>query len=282
MWRDLFAKKREPSAELSSALADLDRLGRDRPELASPAIALARVLAATFGSPPRLRQPYDFSVESPHFDDVERAWGSGGAAFVEYPPSFDTDDLSARSSAILKALTAENPAAAVLARANIDWGDLALSVAGNNERAIERIALDELVAVELLVSVARLTVLPVLAACSAVLAPHLPVTRASTACCPNCSRPPALAESRGLEGQRILRCGVCAAGWPGPRLACAACGEASSLFLRSLFVEGEESRHRVVACDSCGFRLKVISTLGPLSAPALIVADLATVHLDFL
>jgi hypothetical protein len=282
MWYDLFARNREPSAELASALADLDRLGRDRPELASPANTLAHVLKATFGVPPRLAHPYDFCVESPYFDDVERAWGSGGRAFDAYPPSFDSDDLLARSSATIKALKAENPAAALLSRAKIDWRDLALDIAWNNEAKVERTALDQLLPVELLLSVAKLTVMPVLASCSSELALHMPVTLASTARCPNCSRLPSLAESRGLEGQRILRCGVCAAGWPGPRLGCAACGERSATAVRSLFVEGEESRHRVVVCDSCGFRLKVISTLGPLSAPALIVAELATVHLDFI
>ncbi len=51
--------------------------------------------------------------------------------------------------------------------------------------------------------------------------------------------------------------------------------------LRSLYVVGEESRYRLVVCDSCEFRLKVVSTLGPLSAPGLLVAELATAHLDF-
>lgn len=282
MWHDLFARKREPSAELSSALGDLDRLGRDRPELASPASTLARVLGAMFGVPPRLAKPYDFCPECPHFDEIERAWGSGGAAFAEYLPSFDPVDLLTRASAILRALKAENLAASPLLRAEIDWSDLALSVAWDDEPAIERIALDRLVSVELLLSVARLTAMPVLAACSTELAPYLPATLARSDRCPNCARFPSLAESRGLEGQRILRCGVCAAGWPGPRLGCAACGETSSTALRSLFVEGEESRYRLVVCETCGFRLKVLSTLGPLSAPALVVAELATVHLDFL
>ena len=85
-----------------------------------------------------------------------------------------------------------------------------------------------------------------------------------------------------MEGLRFLRCGTCAADWPGRRLGCVACGEEDWRAVRTLSVEGEESRSRLIACESCGFRLKVVPTLAPLSAPGLVVADLATLHFDLI
>ncbi len=91
-----------------------------------------------------------------------------------------------------------------------------------------------------------------------------------------------LAESRGLEQRIHLRCGLCAADWPGERLRCPSCGEVESKALHYSFVEGEQDRCRLAHCDTCLYDWKVVSTLTALSAPAMIVADLATVHLDLL
>ena len=203
MWRDLFGKPRGPSAELASTLADLDRVARDRPELASPAKALERVLTAVFAVPPRLMVPYDFCAESPWYNDVSRAWGAGETAFGVYPPSFDPDDLRERSNAISKALKAENPAAATLVRADLDWMRIATSMAGGDERDVEEVALSLRLPIDLMRSIARLTVLPVLARCSAELAPHRPDSLTNVARCPNCGRPPSLAESARAGGSEI-------------------------------------------------------------------------------
>ncbi len=48
------------------------------------------------------------------------------------------------------------------------------------------------------------------------------------------------------------------------------------------FVEGEQERYRLSQCDGCGFRLKVVATLAPLSPPGLLLAELVTVHLDLI
>ena len=91
-----------------------------------------------------------------------------------------------------------------------------------------------------------------------------------------------LAESRGLEQRISYRCGLCAADWPGERLGCPSCGEAASKALHHSFIEGEQERCRLAHCDTCLYDWKVVSTLTALSPPAMIVADLATVHLDLL
>lgn len=51
---------------------------------------------------------------------------------------------------------------------------------------------------------------------------------------------------------------------------------------RTLFVEGEANARRLIHCERCGIRLEVVSTLKPLSPSAIAVAELESIHLDFL
>ncbi len=99
--------------------------------------------------------------------------------------------------------------------------------------------------------------------------------------CPVCGASPALAESRGLEQRRFLRCDRCGAGWPSSRLRCPFCGEDDHHALRTLFAEDDQERCRLVLCDGCGGRLKVITSLAPLSHPGLVLAQLTMLYLDF-
>jgi FdhE protein len=98
--------------------------------------------------------------------------------------------------------------------------------------------------------------------------------------CPTCGSWPLLGEFRGLEQIRFLRCGLCAAEWEYPRLRCLYCGESDHRQLGYFSVEGEESRHRAAVCQSCHGYVKIVSSLAPLSAPGLLVANVATLHLD--
>jgi FdhE protein len=98
--------------------------------------------------------------------------------------------------------------------------------------------------------------------------------------CRICGSWPLLGEFRGLEQMRLLRCGLCAGEWEVPRLLCAFCGERDHRQLGYFSVEGEESRYRATTCDTCRGYVKMTATLAPLSPPGLLVADVATVHLD--
>jgi FdhE protein len=98
--------------------------------------------------------------------------------------------------------------------------------------------------------------------------------------CPNCGSWPLLGEARGLEQDRYLRCGLCAAAWPCGRLFCPFCGNRDYRSLGYIHVEGEEDRYRAATCEDCRGYVKWISTLFALSEPQLLVADLATIHLD--
>lgn len=99
--------------------------------------------------------------------------------------------------------------------------------------------------------------------------------------CPACGAPPLLAELRGSEHERVLRCGRCASAWSFPRLACPACGEQKHQRLGSLHAENQLDFLRVDICESCGTYVKAIAVLDPLPAAELQLADLKSTALDF-
>jgi FdhE protein len=140
----------------------------------------------------------------------------------------------------------------------------------------ERLGLDP----ALLASTLRLALFPALARWAAELAARHRGISWGQGCCPACGSWPLLAEFRGLEQTRFLRCGLCASGWEFPRLLCPFCGNRDHRQLGYFHAEGEESSRRAATCDACGGYVKTLTTLSALSEPALLVADLATLHLD--
>lgn len=273
----LWGRRDDPPATLVAALADLERLAAERPELATPARQLAPVLRAAFGRPPS---------DPPSFDApaVLAGWREGVPAFRSCPPALDRAGLSRRAESVCDALREANPSAARL-RSAIRRGEVDLPawwrqvLAGRDDAPGDQAAargLDPALAV----SVLRLALLPALARASEALAPIRPEGGWAGGGCPHCGTWPVLAESRGLEQSRWLRCGLCAADWPGDRLRCPSCGETDHKALGYRYVEGEQDRQRLAHCEACGMTLKVVSTLTPLSAPGLLVAELATAHLD--
>ena len=265
---------------LASALADLDRLAADRPELSSASCSLSLVLRSAFLAP---------VVNLPLHADPElilAAWRSGIPAFRagDAPPALDPDDLRDRGSSVVECLIAGNPHASPFLKAirdgSADLHAWALSALADRVETVDEqagaLGLDPALAR----SVLRLALLPPLSALSSLLAAIRPEGLWTRGECPNCGNPPALAESRGLEQRRAWRCGVCAADWEGGRLRCPFCGESDHRRLHYRFADGEQDRYRLSLCDTCGGRLKVVSTLSAITAPGLLVVELATVHLD--
>ncbi len=131
-----------------------------------------------------------------------------------------------------------------------------------------------------LATVLRLTALPALMPFADALAPFRHGIPWEQGYCPTCGSWPLLGESRGLDQLRYLRCGWCASAWEGGRLRCVFCGNQDHHSLGYFHAEGEEDRLRAATCDECRGYVKVISTLSTLSPPQLLVADLASLHLD--
>ena len=126
----------------------------------------------------------------------------------------------------------------------------------------------------------RFTLFPTLVALNAALAALRMGLSWRRGYCPTCGSWPLLAEFRGLEQDRWLRCGLCASEWEFPRLACPFCDNHDHHTLEFVHVEGEEGRYRATTCGVCRGYVKTTATLAALSPLRLLVADAATLHLD--
>jgi FdhE protein len=265
---------------LGPALADLERLATDRPELSGAARALGRLIAAAFDA-----SGADAIAEG-DWRSMRAAWSEGRPSFLAYVPRFDRKKLVGRLRRLVEAVGPEVESAGTFARAidskRVDLLAWVAEILAGRPDEVARRAAGLGIEPEFAASILRLTLLPSLARISAELDRSRPEGAWDRGDCPHCGSRPLLAESRGLEQRIYYRCGLCAADWPGERLRCPSCGEANAKALHHSFVEGEQERCRLAHCETCLYDWKVVSTLTALSPPAMIVADLATVHLDLL
>jgi hypothetical protein len=298
----LFPKSRSdsrarPSADperpiaLTTALGDLERLITARPELESAGCVLARVLEATFGKPAAPLLPCadgDSAAFGAWLDPIRSAWEEGQSALPNLAQALDGATLASRALSICTAIGTDGSPPVDRLHDLIErqpervfnWVNLALQPSGDAlAQAVGDCGLElDPTQVE---SVLRMAMLPVLADFSQRVCAELTDVTWPHGTCPVCGSGPALAESRGLEQRRRLRCDRCAADWPCQHFLCPFCGMSDHRSLRYAFVEGEQDRYRLAICEQCGGRLRIIATIAPLSPPGLLVAELAAIHLDF-
>jgi hypothetical protein len=273
---------------ITEALAELDRLVAARPELKSLRPPVACLLRAAFQEPGSVTPALLPDEDETAFllDRIREGWTEGVPAVRVVSPSIESEVLSRRvrgidacaGTVVLEA----RPFQAALQRdpaAIIAWASMLL-VEGVEALAVTLEAAE--VEASYAVSALRLGLLGEVGDWSGRITSHLAEASWPRGLCPVCGAAPALAEARGLEQRRFLRCGFCAAGWPAARGRCPSCGQSDPKLLRYLLAEQDCDRYRLVLCDACGGRLKVIATLSPLSPPGLVVAELATLHLDLI
>jgi FdhE protein len=128
-------------------------------------------------------------------------------------------------------------------------------------------------------ALAPLIAMPMLQACGAAWTDRVPPEWAH-GYCPICGRPPALAEIRGLDGARYLRCAACGSGWRIEWLRCPFCGEGDHDKLGSLVSAESVGRQAIDVCDGCRGYVKTVTTLTPIRPDDVLLHDLATVVLD--
>lgn len=140
---------------------------------------------------------------------------------------------------------------------------------------------------DLLNTIAALSVAPLLRAYAERLVPLLERADDGTpdgaawqkGYCPVCGAWPALAELRGVELRRFLRCSACGSAWPARRLFCPYCGNDDFKSLSHLRAEGE-GRFRVDTCQRCNGYLKSANAFDPAPPELLPLEDLTSVDLD--
>jgi FdhE protein len=126
--------------------------------------------------------------------------------------------------------------------------------------------------------VAPIVAMPMLHACRRAWTPLVPAAWAESYC-PICGDWPTLAETRGLDGQRRLRCGRCGGDWRTERLRCPFCGERGHENLGSLVSEEPEPQ-TVDVCERCRHYVKAVTALVPIRPEDVFLHDLATLVLD--
>lgn len=266
--------------EIVAALAELDRLENERPELAG-SIALLRDFL-----PMMYQESILNSAPSLTGDRVATRTAGGVPALRGESISLDVKAFRRRWLRVCTAVQkhrkddAGKRLAEALRKGQLDATLLVVDLLSGRDQAVPAragaLGLDP----ALTATILRLTLFPALTQLNAALAPFRHNTSWRHGYCPTCGSWPLLGEFRGLEQLRYLRCGLCTAEWEFPRLRCPFCGADDHHVLGYLHVEGEEDRYRAATCDACRGYVKMVSTLGALSGPRLLVAELATLHLD--
>jgi FdhE protein len=278
----LFRSAPAPSPEIVAALGELERLAQERSELAGP-IVLVRDFLLTLYQQPMLDVLLSLAT------DHAAAKLAGGVPLLRGERlELDVKAFRGRWLNVCELVQRhqEDNAGKLLAEASrngtLDANLLAAELFAGGAQAIRErtdvLGLDP----GLTQTVLRLTLLPVLARTNAACAPLRGTARWTQGYCPLCGCWPLLGEFRGLEQTRFLRCGLCTAEWEFPRLLCPFCGTRDHRLLGYLHVEGEEAQYRAATCDACRGYVKMVSTLAALTGPQLLVAELATLHLDFI
>jgi FdhE protein len=266
--------------EVAPALAELEELGSARPVWSGQIAFLRDMLPAIYEDIPSETAP-SLSTE-----DAAAKLAGGVPLLRGESLAVDARALARRWQRVCAALHdrpgggAAQTLAEAVKRCRLDPGEmLAALLAGRPEEVhgrADQLGLDA----SLTATVLRLSVFPVLEKVGAALAPLRESAGWDPGYCPTCGSWPLLGEFRGLEQLRFLRCGWCAAEWEFPRLRCPFCGQRDHHLLGYLHVEGEEARHRATTCEECHGYVKMVTALSALSGPRLLVADVATMHLD--
>lgn len=175
------------------------------------------------------------------------------------------------------------PDAALLARAArspfLDAPGLLEATINADDARIEAMA-DELdVPAESLGAVAELAAIPLIQALRRRFAGAVD-THWHEGYCPICGDWPRLAELRGLERARRLRCARCGGDWEQPGVRCPFCDATGQGTRTTLISEQNGEARKVETCTRCRGYLKVVSTLRAWPGDEVSLADLATIDLD--
>lgn len=161
----------------------------------------------------------------------------------------------------------------------VDPSAMIRAAISRDDRALEAMAERSDASIDAFAAVSQVAAMPLLMAAALTLAPGL-ASVWQRGYCPVCGAWPSLAELRGIERERRLRCGCCGADWPLPLLHCAFCDELDHGKLGALQPEGEEQLRRIETCETCHGYLKSATTFGALSIRTLVLLDLTTIPLD--
>jgi FdhE protein len=157
--------------------------------------------------------------------------------------------------------------------------EMVLAAVRQDADELGRLAQDANVDPGALASVAHLAAIPLLQQCGRELQEQVPGFWPH-GYCPLCAAWPTLAERRGLDRTRRMRCGRCGGEWEMEWLCCVYCGERDHEKLGMLVPEESGETLKVETCESCRGYLKSVATLQAIPPFELLLRDLDTIELD--
>lgn len=146
-----------------------------------------------------------------------------------------------------------------------------------DDEALANLALELHVAAPRLSAIAPFVAMPMLLACARAWSAAIPADWAHGHC-PVCAAWPALAERRGPDRDRCLRCSRCGAEWGRRAAHCPFCETDDPEPLALLATSAAD--RRVEACGQCRAYLKTLRTTAPIPPADVAVRDLLTLDLD--
>jgi len=277
----------QPDRTVEDALTRLRKVATDRPELREAALAYEIMI-------PILRHA-DLITAPAAFSSADVAAKMDKGLFLLQGIELDIDgkaysDLVLKLAEALAALGSKNYSraeaadeiAGALKNNAFDACILLKYVAGLDRDWVRALALNHNLDPDLLWTLGSTAIRPALRGLQRQLTPLANAAGWGKGYCFVCGATAALAELRGNNQSRHLRCGQCGADWPVRRLQCIYCGNDDHRSLGFLYAENHNDPARLEVCDSCSGYIKVISSFDPLPPDLLTVEDLITLHLDFI
>ena len=176
--------------------------------------------------------------------------------------------------------TAEMATLRAVGKSDLEAVQLFHAALVQNKRKLETIAFECAADPRALQSVGQLIPIPFLHACNRLWA-SADTEPWTEGYCRLCGAWPALAEVRGIEKARYLRCGRCGQQWQALALHCIFCGTDDHEQLLSLVPQNKSFSTRMIeACKHCSGYLKSLTRLQGADALGVLVDDLASVDLD--
>jgi FdhE protein len=265
-----------PPPAVEETCRELDRLAAERPGLQRPIGWLREVL-------PHLAAPLEVTIPEMSREAAHAKLNSGVPLLRGEELPLDETTLARRWRAACDALPGDENARK-LAKAGregtLQLRPLSAAVLLGRPQSLQQEAAALHLDSTLLATLLRFALFPFFAAVNTAWAPHRDNVAWVQGYCPTCGNGPLLGEFRGLEQNRFLRCGWCAASWKVPRLFCPYCGNRDHQQLGLLHREGEETRFRASMCLLCRRYVKQLATLAEIPPLRLWVADVSTLHLD--
>jgi FdhE protein len=281
LFRRMFGRSSKLAPAVTEAIAELDRLAQERPLLARHARTLAEALPVICAD---VAMDTDWQLPT---DRIAEKWSGGVPLLRGESLPIDATGFTQRWLALCDILAGQvgkeptRALAAAMRQGDLSTQELAGWVLAGQVAALHSradvLGLDG----ELAATVLRWTLFPLFTQLQQALSPRLPSESWPHGFCPICGSWPILGEFRGLEQVRFLRCGLCAAAWEFPRLRCPFCDNTDHRQLGYLHQDGDEGK-RAATCDACHGYVKMVTALTPLTPPRLLVADVATLHLDLI